>query len=168
MVHYVIMRKSWVLYLEPALRLVLLAALFLAGVAWWPEIKAFVQANTTDATATIGAFIPPVVLGLVGLGVLDTIWKMLLIRSEALTVTAAGVGYRKGLLPWKRMQLVWRYDQIYETRFGFRPQFWGWVFRCGDLVIVGREGSTREYRIRGLHRPNRAQALIAAQPTGQP
>ena len=157
-----IVRKSWVTYLRPLLGIVLYGIFALVYVYFWSDINAFFIGSSGDTqSGTIGFFMALPLIGFV-IGTLSDIWQVCLNRSVMISIGPGGVAYRSGILPWKREESHWRYHQIYRAMYVNQPQFLGWLLRFGDLVIVGREGSTREYRIGGLHNPKRAQLLISS------
>lgn len=158
----IVVRISWVVYLRSLMMIVLLVGIIIVYLGFWDEIYSFLFGAFTNAPP----FVPVLVIfiPLIGLaaGAIMVCWQLLLNHSVAVTIGPNGVAYRSGILPWKRRENYWRYDQIYQAKYLNRPEFWGWVFRFGDLIIIGREGSTREYRIAELHNPRRAQALISS------
>ena len=158
-----VVRMGWVAYLRSLLLIVLLIGFTSLYISHWAKIHAFFLEVFANAPSFVSALIMIIPLIAFTAGVIKEIWQLLLNRSVAVMIGPNGVAYRSGILPWKRRENFWRYDQIYQAKYSNRPEFWGWVFRFGDLIITGREGSTREYRIAGLHNPKRAQQLISSQ-----
>jgi hypothetical protein len=157
-----IVRLSWVKYVDPCMRLFVFATCTLYYLFLLDEIKAWVLKflpNLSSGTLSILVVLP--VLWFV-LEMVRAAWTIWLNNTIVLTVAPDGVAYRGGILPWKRWEQYWRYHQIFSTKYANRPEFLGWMLRVGDLIIVGREGSTHEYRIRGIHNPRQVQMLISS------
>ena len=159
-------RMSWVVYLRPISQIVFLLGISIIYLAYWEEARSFLRNVLPSTPSIVPILISQLPLLAFITGILKAIWKVCLNRSLIIIIGLDGVEYRAGILPWKRHENFWKYDQIFTAMYATKPEFLGWLFRFGALIIVGREGSTREYRIDGLHNPRRAQSLICSRAEG--
>jgi hypothetical protein len=141
-------RTSWIAYVGPILSLLFWLA-FIAGGIW------FYENNPSISSIMIYIFIISL-----SIWFFRIIWKVSLLRSKVLTIYDRKVCFNYGILPWRKTSLQWHCYQIFSSECRNPNSFWCWVCRYGTLVIIGKEGSTKEYSISLLHNPNRACGII--------
>lgn len=166
MTETIIVRRSWVTYVRPGVRLAVMIAAAVAYLAFRGEVMLFLRDAAPTVQPVVHGAIAALPLLIFIVGACRAIWRILLNSSFILRIGKDGVDCREGILPWKKTEYYWRYNQIFGANYANRPEFLGWLLRCGDVTIVGREGSTRNYCIWGVHDPRRVQVLISGRAEG--
>jgi hypothetical protein len=155
--------KSWVAFVKPVfVTLLLLVIVYLALSNKAAINRSFVypllQNIGVDASyrsMTFALLMLPLLLML-----LKSAYSVALLRTYRMTITDRGVYFEGGILPWKKEERHWGYSQIYEALYRTESQFLGWLLTFGTIVIVGREGSTKEYSITHMKNPREVSGLI--------
>ena len=151
--------KSWLLYLGPSACLILFVCIFSFLVLNSNEVKAYTGFHgSPGVNAETMFFIMPYIIA-ASLCLLVA-WRIALLRSVKLSVHNDYVSFVSGILPWSKEEQHWAPHHIFNARYQYRGNFIGWMFRFGDVIVVGKEGSTREYYIHGIHRPRYASIAI--------
>lgn len=161
MAESLIVRRSWITYVRPVLAILVLLVLGVGHLAFYPEVMTFLRGANVASAGIAPGLLYAVPLLLLLAGIAGSIWKMVVNRSHRLTITPEAVIYESGVLPWRKEQMYWKHHHIYRAVYRNDHRFLGWLLRFGSLVVVGKEGSTREWTFKGLHDPKRAQLAIS-------
>lgn len=152
-----IFRKSWTTFVSN----------FAATFAWI-ALAAFILVRRRDwaaaliqdgIDASLVGWLFTLALVFIAYRVIARIWRFFWLRSFTITVGDDLVTVRYGILPWTKFQRSWDGDQMHECLME-SSGFTNWLLRTGDLIIVGSEGSTREYRMRSIGNINVACGAI--------
>lgn len=96
---------------------------------------------------------------LIVLGIVRAVWHFFWLRFYEIEIGDDLVSVRHGLLPWTKFQRHWDGDQMHECLVN-SGGFFGWLLKRGDLTIVGSEGSTHKYHMRGIGKAEQACSAI--------
>lgn len=155
-----VVRKSWVNYVAPALSLSALAAAAGLVLAWrGPIDQSFREAVGASGSTALPWLAVALAFVLMAAG---GAYRIALLRSAVLRIDDDGVSFTAGVLPWARTEMYWRPYQIFGAAYRLDRRFLGWLLRYGSVIVCGREGTTREYALAGMHAPKAAQLRIAA------
>lgn len=158
-----VIRKSWIAFIKPVFSLIILILLIYLAIHQHSRINEKVvtpllealEIGSSYSTLTFVIILSPLIF-LLG----KAVYTLALLRTYKMTISERGVYFEGGLLPWKKDERFWTYSQIFEALYRTENQLLGWLLRFGTIIIVGKEGSTREYSISYMHHPREASSLI--------
>jgi hypothetical protein len=131
--------KSWIVYFGLSFRFLIEVAILTVVLCIRHWIIAFLsEVLNRKIEVDSYIFLGYALLMLISLG--NFIYRISLMRSVSFKVGNDGVTFRSGVLPWKKQEFFWSYDQLFRTTYGH--SFLGWLFNYGHIILIDSKGIT--------------------------
>ncbi|MBK6973098.1 MAG: hypothetical protein IPH26_09180 [Sterolibacteriaceae bacterium] len=127
-----IARKHWIVYVGPAFRLAVTAAII------WLLAQLAIANGLVDDPFLVQAF----AAAMLAFTATTSLYRVLLLASVRWSATPQRVDLARGVLPWKKFRYGAPYAQLFDC--WYEHTFLGWLLGYANVRIRLREGTTHE------------------------
>lgn len=149
-----VFRMSWINYIFPPLQIGVSCVIFKA---LWDQTE-----KVGGDFSQLGVFS---VIALIGFGTLaayvtvSSVFRILWLATFRITVKPGLLEVKFGVLPWNKVTTYWDNPRLHDVRF-VNTGFFKWLFRFGNVILIGSEGDTDRFFIKGIAAPQKAAQAI--------
>jgi len=132
--------KTWVAYFKRVISFTIKIGALSSILIFKEEIISWINQVLGQNFNAIPPAIFWAVFAIMALEVLKATYDIIHLRSVMIWVNDNEVGFKYGILPWKKHYRYFTPDQLFKA--GFRHGFWSWLLRYGTVILTDAKGST--------------------------